>query len=108
MMFFKPWLKRTFRDGTVVVMDTSYVVTHLDNVDKAQIASRNLWRNSKEKRIVAALEGGKKPGSFPEVKLVLSASSEKFAVSDGISRLRAFFKLGVKNVRVKLYHGASF
>ena len=107
----KPWLKRNFGRNTLFYMKVGYIINHLDPHDRKKITGlvhfieEELWQSKKEKSIIEQLDAGKDPLSFDPMRLVLHKFREEFRVDDGIPRLGAFRKKGIKNIRVKLRNG---
>ena len=103
----KAWLKRNFPAGTHFRMPLNYVVNHLSSYDKNKVLGRESslfesWQSKKEKGICSILDNGVSPRSIEPIRMNIHLKREEFYVSDGISRIRAFRKKGIKSINTIL------
>jgi hypothetical protein len=103
-MFGKPWLKRNFKEKQFG-MSVSYVVKHLDPMYKQRITSTDSWQTTKTEKVLEYLEKDPHYVLRNPPRLVLHDTKELFRVDDGISRLRACLKKGIKTITIILRHG---
>jgi len=105
---YKPWLKRNFENRTEFIMPVVYIIKHLHKDYVAKVSGKGMdknferWQSRKERRILMLLDGGLVPLSFDPISLELSPSEEKFYITDGTSRLRAFYKRKIPKIRISL------
>jgi hypothetical protein len=110
-LFSKPWLKRNFEGTHHFKMNVRYIIKHLDSFDKNKILGKSIfghqekWQSGKEKSVLERLDKGKNPRSFEPIRLVLHEKKQEFKLDDGISRLRAFHRRKIKNIKVELRVG---
>lgn len=95
--FGKPWLRRNYKSATFK-MSVPYIIRHLGRYDYGKVTGSNEWQDAKEKKVLTLLDAGKNPYSLPPIRLVLHEKREEFRVEDGISRLRAFSKRGIRKI----------
>lgn len=103
-MFGKPWLKRNYKEKEFG-LSVNYIIKHLDPLFKERILSKDSWQTTKTIKILEYLEKDSHYILRNPPRLVLHDSKEVFRVDDGISRLRACLKKGIKSIVVILRHG---
>jgi len=99
----KQWLKRDFQDGTKLRMPLGYLVNHLSRYDKEKVLDTgdphfDSWQGKKEKSICDKLDSGILPSSIDSIRINIHPIREEFYVCDGISRIRAYKRKGIKSI----------
>jgi len=99
----KSWLKRDFKEGTIFRMPVRYLVNHLSSYDKNKVYGGNdpafeAWQGKKEKGICSKLDSGISPSRIDPIRVNIHPAREEFYVADGISRIRAYRRKGIKSI----------
>ena len=89
-----------WRRGKVPKKYVSYAQTKTPNLDMVHFMT---WQQSKEAGIIEELDSGITPDKVHPIHATLNLYSNRFSITDGITRIRIFNQRGIEYIPTKLF-----